>query len=149
MKIIDKFKSSKQKVSSANSEIENDAKKNSDTAISYARSFQKKLNYSKKSIDDLEEILDYYSNDALKSNPTEDQIWSMSIIFGSYLGEVMLKNGLSKKGYHWGKDNDSNIPLLVTNNGDYTTPIDKVYKRLVNGKEDNVRSFYDVIMKEA
>jgi len=126
--------------------VEINALKNSTTAVNYANSFEKKFDYSYKSIMDLEEILDYYSNDISKSNPTENQIWSMSVIFGSYLGEVMLKNGLSKKGYKWGKDKSSNIPLLINNNGNFITPNDKVYKRLVNGKEDSIISFYDVIM---
>ena len=72
----------------------------------------------------------------------------MALIFGSYLGEVMLKNGLSKKGYGWGKDNTSNIPLLVAAEGNYIAPNDKVYKRLINGGEDSVISFYDFIMKK-
>lgn len=122
------------------------ALKNSNTAINYANSFEKNFDYSYKSIIDLEEILDYYSSDISKSNPTENQIWSMSVILGSYLGEVMLKNGLSKKGYKWEKVNFSNIPLLINNNGDFITPNDKVYKRLVNGKEDSIISFYDIIM---
>ena len=143
MGILDKFK----KVPN-NREIENNARKNAETAISYAKSFEKEFDYSKNSIKDLEEILDYYSNDISMSKPTENQIWSMSVIFGSYLGEVMLKNGLSKKGYNWGKDDNSNIPLLVNSDNSYITPNDKVYKRLVNGKEDNIISFYDYVMED-
>ena len=144
MGIFDKFKKIEKKV---NNELELIAIKNSNTAIGYAESFQKHFDYSKKSINDLEEILDFYSNDIFESKPTENQIWSMSIIFGSYLGETMLKNGLAKKGYKWGKNNSSNVPLLVNDNGDsFITPNDKVYKRLVNGKEDSIISFYDIIM---
>jgi len=144
MGIFDNFKKNRKK---SNNEMEHIAIKNSNNAISYAESFQKNFDYSKKSINDLEEILDFYSNDISESKPTENQIWSMSIIFGSYLGETMLKNGLAKKGYKWGKDNSSNVPLLVNDNGNsFITPNDKVYKRLVNGKEDNIISFYDVIM---
>lgn len=93
--------------------------------------------------------MDYYSKDISQNRPTEHQIWSMSVIFGSYLGEVMLKNGLSEKGYKWGQDNTSDIPLLINAAGGYVTPNDKVYKRLVNGTEDNVISFYDAIMEMA
>ena len=127
-------------------EIETLARKNSDTAVNYAKSFQKKFDYSPNSINDLEEILEYYSKDIFKSHPTENQIWSMALIFGSYLGEVMLKNGLFKKGFTWGKDDTSNIPLLFDDNGSYIAPNDKVYKRLVNGIGDNIVSFYEVIM---
>ena len=30
----------------------------------------------------------------------------------------------------------------------YITPVDKVYKRLVHGTEDNVVSFYQMMMEE-
>lgn len=122
------------------------AEKNSATAVRYAKSFDKEFDYSKDSIKALEEILDYYANDISRSKPTENQIWSMAVIFGSYLGEVMLRNGLAQKGYVWGKDDTSDIPLLAADDGSYITPNDKVYKRLVNGKEDDVVSFYDVVM---
>ena len=127
--------------------IEINALKNANTAINYAKSFEKKFDYSENSLNGLEEILNYYSEDIPKSKPTENQIWSMALIFGSYLGELMLKKGLSKKCYKWKKNSDSNIPLLANENGSYITPIDKVYKRLVNGNEDNIISFYDIVME--
>lgn len=81
MGILDKLKKSNR----VDSKIEDMARKNSDTAINYAKSFQKKFDYSSNSIEALEEILDYYSKDLSKSSPTENQIWSMALIFGSYL----------------------------------------------------------------
>lgn len=118
------------------------AQKMSVVAIEYANEFDKKLDYSEKSIIDLEEILDWYSKDIPVSKPTENQIWSMSMVFGSYLGETLLRNGLSKKGFIWGTEPSSDIPLLIKEDVSYLTPNDKVYKRLVNGCEDNVVSFY-------
>ncbi len=123
------------------------AKKNSAVAVEYAADFSKSFDYSERSIGELEEILDVYSKDLQVSRPTENQIWSMSVIFGSYLGETMLKNGLAKKGYVWGTDGTFPVPLLVNESGWRTTPNDKVYKRLVNGSEDNVLSYYRVFMK--
>ena len=148
MGILDRLKRGKWTSKEEYSGIVNNAKKNSMTAVEYAKSFQKEFNYSEMSISDLEEILDYYSNDLLESRPTENQVWSMSLIFGSYLGEVMLKNGLSKRGYHWGMQNTDNIPLLMADDEKYVTPIDKIYKRLVNGAEDNVVLFYQTMMEE-
>ena len=148
MGIFDKLKRGKQTSKEKCSGIVSNAKKNSMTAVEYAKSFQKNFDFSERSIGDLEEILDYYAKDLLESRPTENQIWSMSLIFGSYLGEVMLKNGLSKRGYCWGIQNTGIIPLLMAGNEKYITPVDKVYKRLVNGAEDNVISFYQMAMEE-
>ena len=39
--------------------------------------------------------------------------------------------------------------ILQSAAGNYITPNDKVYKRLVNGAEDNVLFFYDAIMEMA
>ena len=148
MGILDRLKRAKQTSKEECSGLVNNAKKNSMTAIEYAKSFQKEFDYSKRSIGELEEILNYYSKDLEKSKPTENQVWSMSLIFGSYLGEVMLKNGLSEIGYCWGIQNIGDIPLLIAGDEKYIAPVDKVYKRLVNGAEDNVISFYQLIMKE-
>ena len=142
MGLMDFFKRKKVTTSDNDNRWSLYAQKMCVTAIEYANEFNKKLDYSENSIADLEEILDWYSKDIAISKPTENQIWSMSIIFGSYLGETLLKNGLSKNGFEWGKEPSSNIPLLIRKDGSYLTPNDKVYKRLVNGSEDGVVSFY-------
>ena len=66
MGIFDKFRKSEKNTDV----IVNTALKNSNTAVNYAKSFKKNFDYSKTSIIDLEEILNYYSNDISKSKPT-------------------------------------------------------------------------------
>ena len=124
MGLFDMFKRRKQNKKCANSEWTIYAQKMSAVAIEYAQNFNKKLDFSENSIADLEEILDWYSKDIAVSKPTENQIWSMSIIFGSYLGETLLKNGLTEKGFTWGKEESSNVPLLIKDDGCYITPND-------------------------
>jgi len=148
MGFFDVFKYRKQNIKNTNSEWTVYAQKMSVIAIEYANEFNKKFDFSENSIADLDEILDWYSKDISVSKPNENQIWSMAIIFGSYLGETLLKNGLSEKGFAWGNESSSNIPLLIRNDGAYLTPNDKVYKRLVNGSEDSVISFYRFATKE-
>ena len=148
MGLFDMFKKPKQNIKNTNSEWTVYAQKMCATAVEYANEFNKKLDYSENSIADLEEILDWYSNDLAISKPTENQIWSMAIIFGSYLGETLLRNGLSQKGFVWGKEDSSNVPLLIKDDGTYLTPNDKIYKRLVNGSEDSVVYFYRFATKE-
>ncbi len=149
MSLFKIFKKQKQNDNNTNCEWTIFAQNMCITAIEYACQFDKKLDYSENSIADLEEILDWYSKDISASNPTENQIWSMAIIFGSYLGEVLLKNGLSEKGFVWDKEASSDVPLLIKDDGSYLTPNDKVYKRLVNGSVDNVISFYKFAQKKS
>ena len=47
----------------------------------------------------------------------------------------MLKNGLLKNKFSWKTDNTSNILVLSDDCGNHIAPVDKVYKRLVNGME--------------
>ncbi|WIY60187.1 hypothetical protein [Bacillus arachidis] len=121
-------------------------------AIEYAKAFDKTFNYSEEDIKELEEILDYYANDLRDKKaigdeediPTENQMYSMALIWGSYLGEV-LKRHLGQEA-EWLQetvfDNEEVLHLQV---GEWKVfPIDKVYKRLVNGSEENVISFYDI-----
>ena len=142
MGIFDMFKRQKPSAKNENNEWAAYAQKMCATAIEYAKEFGKTLDFTENSITDLEEILDWYAKDRLVSNPTENQILSMAIIFGSYLGETLLKNGLAQKGFAWGIDAFSNVPLLIKDDGSCLAPNDKVYKRLANGSEDSVISFF-------
>ncbi|MBO9605565.1 MAG: hypothetical protein J7639_06425 [Paenibacillaceae bacterium] len=129
---------------------------NSQTAVKYAKSFGKTLDYSEASIKDVEEILDFYSKDLNPGffkrtirkisgkQPTANQIYSMATIWGTYLGEVI-------RIYHsnncdWCLDNvfgDGEV-LHLQIGQTKVFPIDKAYKRLINGAEDSVISFYDL-----
>ena len=55
------------------------------TAIAYAQSFGKRLDYSDESIDDVEEILDFYHQELVRTEekPTQNQIWSMAVVWGA------------------------------------------------------------------
>ncbi|WP_159888680.1 hypothetical protein [Paenibacillus puerhi] len=127
------------------------------TAIRYAKSFGKSLDYSESSISDVEEILDYYSKDLKPGffnsivrsitgkKPTTNQIHSMATIWGAYIGEVIRIHNSDKCNWYyenvWGDGE-----LLHLKIGEMKAfPIDKVIKRLINGPEDSVVSFFDAI----
>ncbi|WP_187273848.1 hypothetical protein [Paenibacillus sp. N3.4] len=121
--------------------------KNCSTAVEYAVSFGHTLDFTDASIKKVEEILDYYANELSTSSaddkPTENQVWSMAIIWGSYLGETMVRNigEPCKWIYEEGE-------YLLEAKEAIANPVGKTYKRLINGKEDNVYSFYDIISLE-
>ncbi|MCJ8007416.1 hypothetical protein ACFFF5_14540 [Lederbergia wuyishanensis] len=132
----------------------------SEQAVEYAKTFGKSFTYSEDDIKDLEEILDFYSKD-LKGNllknllrkmtktmPTENQIYSMSLIWGSYLGQL-LKKYVNPK-LCWVEEEvfgDGKIIHLKDEEVRFF-PIDKVYKRIMNGSEDNIISFYEVLKRD-
>lgn len=120
----------------------------SNKAIEYAKSFEKNFNYTENNIKDLEEILDYYSNDLKSSNPIESQIYSMSLIWGSYLGKL-LKMHINFE-LCWVKEDVFGVGEIIhlKSGENRIFPVEKVYKRLINGKEDNIISFYELMKVE-
>ena len=58
------------------------------------------------------------------------------------LGEVLLRTGLKHAGFVWVDENG--IPILKKNEQTKVSPISKVFKRLKNGKEDNIKPFFDI-----
>ncbi|PYG84299.1 uncharacterized protein DUF3806 [Ruminiclostridium sufflavum DSM 19573] len=129
-------------------------------AVHYAKGFSKDLDYTENSIDAVEEILEYYHND-LKGNiiknflrkiknevPTESQIWSLAAIWGAYLGDVICKNNSDRcKWVYEDEFGTGAILHIKIDNNSRAYPIDKVYKRLKNGSEDNITTFYEVLKK--
>ncbi|WP_102262501.1 hypothetical protein [Mesobacillus jeotgali] len=117
-------------------------------AVEYAKSFDKDFNYKEDNIEDLEEILDYYSNDLKSEMPTENQIYSMALIWGAYLGQMIKEH--FNPALNWVNEDvfDDGEIIHLKSGENRIFPIDKVYKRLINGKEDNIISFYKVIKEE-
>jgi len=151
MKLFDMFyKKGQHSDNSVDSYYSNEVTYAFKKAIEYGKSFGKKLDFSGKSIKAVEEILDYYANDLIKAQNTdepvtENQIWSMALWWGVYLGETLRRNHLQSSKWINDPSMDKFFPILESSSGTFIYPVNKVYKRLVNGKEDNVVSFYDAV----
>lgn len=111
-------------------------------AINHAKSIGiTSLDFTDGSIGDVEAILSFYHENIHKLN--EDSITNLSIFYGVYIGEVMLKNYLSAKDFNWYYDIDIHI---IKSDEAQISPITKVYNRLKNGEVDNVLNFYHAII---
>ncbi|EMS69181.1 DUF3806 domain-containing protein [Ruminiclostridium cellobioparum] len=141
-------------------DVLNSIDKLSEKAVQYAREFSKNLDYSESSIGAVEEILEYYHNDLKghfiknilrkikKEAPTDSQIWSMATIWGVYIGEVICKNSSNRCKWVYEDEFGTGAVLHIkVDNNNRVYPIDKAFKRLKNGPEDNVVSFYEVFKK--
>lgn len=114
-------------------------------AVKCADDFNRVFDFTPGSIKDLEHILDYYSQDINTNSFTEKQISELACIFGSYLGEVLLDNRYRKEGYAWSMTRNSSFPILKKGRISIS-PIDKVYKRLVLGSEENIVNYYSELI---
>lgn len=109
-------------------------------AVKRGRAMGVQLDFSEASVQALEGMLENLHREM--ALPSEEQIRSEALTFGCYLGEAMLRGGLAAKGYAW--DLTEGEPILNKEGGWQMAPVSKVYKRLLNGAEDNVYSFYTV-----
>ncbi|SDA30621.1 hypothetical protein SAMN02910447_03233 [Ruminococcus sp. YE71] len=98
------------------------------------------LDYTPESIDRLDKMLEAASQETPLS---ERRRRSIAVEFGFYLGETMLKNGMAEAGWEW---KGAKVPMidLELASGVKLNPVVKVYRRLCNGEEDEVKSFYNV-----
>lgn len=123
-------------------------------AVDVAREqFQMTLDFSENSLEKVEEILAYLHNSLPKGifgklsgrRPSQDEIWQMAKVWGGYVGEVIR--------WHWGGEwitetaaHPGTVITLRVFGTDIFPPA-KVYKRLVNGPEDNIWHYYRVLKR--
>jgi hypothetical protein len=124
-------------------------------AVDLARErFSIDLDYSEGSIKDVESILTtmYYAlptgllSRLLRRRPADEQIWQMAKMWGGYVGEVMRRQW----GGEWTSATEAMPGTVITLciHGSDIYPPAKVYKRLVNGSEDSVWFYYQVLKQE-
>lgn len=106
------------------------------------------LDYTPDSILTLEQLLDGQSRYAASGEASDKYIWNAAVIFGVYLGQVLLRCRLEECGYSWAAEEDS-VPYLKKDEKNAMYPINKVLKRIRNGPEHNVISYYDVSIEIA
>ncbi|HEU5402253.1 MAG TPA: DUF3806 domain-containing protein [Terriglobales bacterium] len=121
------------------------------SAVEHARKhWSTELDFSPRSIEDVELILArmhesiprrFYEK-VYKRGPTPDQMATLSLAYGAYLGEVIRR----EFGGTWRKEDVNGEPAiaLVFDPKNMLFPVGKVWKRLHNGSEDNVCRFYEI-----
>jgi len=122
--------------------IENNLSK----AIECADDFNRNFDFTPGSIKDLEQILDYYSDDIRGNSFEEKEISDLANIFGSYLGQVLLNQRFEKEGYCWAKAKKSNF-LVLKKDRHTISPVEKVYKRLLMGPKENIITYYTSLIE--
>lgn len=105
------------------------------------------LDYSVESLELVDDIIEGMRRDGL----TVDDRYLTLLIAGCYIGEVLVRHHQLR----WVKTKDSSYaklpgdtPIVIEyTKSNHTSPIDKVMKRLENGKEDYLPFYYQVLCK--
>lgn len=115
-------------------------------AVRYAMQNGIGLDYTRESVQYVDAFLEacHESLDKYDGDEGAKTLWNAAVLFGTYVGEVLLRSGLAEKGFVWVEDDG--IPML-SNPGNKTevSPVTKARKRLLNGAEDSMESFVDVV----
>ena len=129
------------------------------SAVDHARKYwSTELDFSAPSIEDVELILArmhesiprHFYEKLYKRGPTPEQMATISLAYGAYLGEVIRR----EFGGTWSAElvDDEAIVTLVFDLKNKAFPVAKVWRRLNSGVEDNVSTFYQLLcekLKEA
>ena len=112
-------------------------------AVQKAREFNTQLDYSENSLIEVEVILAELARQVLE----DDAVGETCKMWGSYLGEVVRR----RFGGQWSVETYPGkqfATLTLSIGGNKLFPTMKVHRRLTQGEDDNVWSFYKMIKEK-
>ena len=115
-----------------------------DQAVTIAREFNSRLDYSENSLMELESIVGRLALDLPSGGAPADELTEMCKLWGSYLGEVVRR----RFGGDWSIETypGKQFATLTLNvAGTKLFPSMKVHRRLTAGADDNLWSFYQMV----
>lgn len=113
-------------------------------AVEAARRFSAQLDFSENSLMELEAILDQLARELPETRPSPDDLTEICKTWGSYFGEVVRR----RFGGDWSIETypgKSFATLTLSIGGNKLFPSLKVHRRLTEGAEDNLWSFYTMV----
>lgn len=122
------------------------AKDTAENAVQYAAQSGIMLDYTRESAGRVDVLLGAYHDhlDEYDGDEGAQTLWNVAVLFGIYIGEVLLRSGLAERGFVWVKDDG--LPILaIPGSRTEVSPITKAHKRILNGVEDSMESFVNVV----
>ena len=108
--------------------------------------FGERLDFSLRSIKLLDNQLQQFHEMVIVERPTDKELSGFAQLYGAYLGEVIRL----AHGGEWGicdlADQSQETALLVPGPG-AIFPVSKVYRRILEGAEENVWAYYELTVK--
>ena len=121
-------------------------------AVDFARQrFRVSLDYSHASVEQVESIADQLFQSRpkgvvgklFKKAPSEEELQTVCKMLGGYIGEVLRRT----KGGEWAINQEFSA-IGIQRDESWVFPPAKVHKRLTNGSEDNLWSYFRVLLDE-
>jgi hypothetical protein len=121
-------------------------------ALDFARNnFGVSLDYTNESVRQVEAMAEAlvearpknFISKLFRKGPSDEEVQTVCKMLGGYIGEVYRRS----KGGDWGI-NEQFQALGVFQGENWIFPPSKVHKRLTNGPEDNLWSYFSVLLSE-
>ena len=114
--------------------------------VEFARESGHELDYSEQSLRTVERIIDSEFADwrPWRRGRAKKASVPVASLVGAYVGEVMVRN----LGGAWGWMPEYEVAAVQTPAGGWTSPPAKARKRFINGKEDDLVFYYEVLKRE-
>ena len=128
--------------------LDYEAQMYSESAIQMARgAFGRELDYSEKSIEDVEFMLSAIHADTQERHVDDEKIRSVAVSVGYYIGEVFRR----KYGAEWGwvgSDAERFVGMRASGTEVLFWPGGKALGRINNGFEDHIMVYYNGLVRE-
>ena len=92
------------------------------------------LDYTTESLKSLEEVIGQIRTLRRKESALVDDnvAWNLAVYFGTYFGEIMLRDELAARGMSW-QINENDLPVVMDEkHRNAISPISKIYKKLTD-----------------
>lgn len=121
-----------------------------ESAVRYAMQNGIDLDYTRESVQSVDAFLGSIHDrlDRYDGDEGAEILWNTAVLFGTYIGEMLLRSGLAEKGFVWAEDDGLSV-LCIPGSQTAVSPITKAHKRILNGAEDSMTSFVDVVFSVA
>ncbi|MBR4554261.1 MAG: hypothetical protein IKO27_01565 [Ruminococcus sp.] len=106
------------------------------------------FDYSPESISAMERLLAGQNALYKQGQLTDIYVWNLSVMFGVYLGQTMLRCGLADHGFHWITDSEG-VPILYCGKEDYADVNGRVRARITGEDSENIRVFFEFVLDAA
>lgn len=131
-------------------DLKEDIKNGSDWTVTAFKSIGKKLDYSIKSVEHIENLLEeqFINGEPIADGLFADGLGGKMFSIASYLGEVIIRNTETTQWEFDTQDPDNAFKMMVSSDdGSRVWPFQKLGKRIQNGNEDNVYHYVIMVIK--
>lgn len=114
-----------------------DTKKYCAEAIRICNNYvENEMDYSLDSLKVMEAVIQNFRRLNREGIQDDSTLWAISCFFGTYAGEVYLRDKLSDMGYKWVQDEKDGIPV-ISNGTNSISPFTKIYKKFEDKTDGN------------